>query len=63
MTANCLTFLKIGAANVLITNRDISGFIKELAKYKFTTFTGVNTLFNGLLNNPTSPSWISASCM
>ena len=53
LTANCLTFLKIGATNVLITNpRDIPGFIKELAKYKFTTFTGVNTLFNGLLHNP-----------
>ena len=53
LTANCLTYLKIGATNVLITNpRDIPGFIKELAKYKFTTFTGVNTLFNVLLNDP-----------
>ncbi len=53
LTANCLTFLKIGATNVLITNpRDIPGFVKELAKYKFTNFTGVNTLFNALLHAP-----------
>ncbi len=53
LTANCLTFLKVGATNVLITNpRDIPGFVKELAKYKFTTFTGVNTLFNALLHDP-----------
>jgi long-chain acyl-CoA synthetase len=53
LTANCLTFLKIGATNVLITNpRDIPGFVKELAKFKFTAITGVNTLFNALLNNP-----------
>ena len=53
LTANCLTFVKLGAANVLITNpRDIPGFVKELGKYKFTTITGVNTLFNALLHNP-----------
>ncbi len=53
LTANCLTFFKIGAMNVLITNpRDIPGFVKELGKYRFTTITGVNTLFNALLNNP-----------
>ena len=53
LTANCLTFFKIGATNVLITNpRDIPGFVKELGKYKFTAITGVNTLFNALLNNP-----------
>jgi long-chain acyl-CoA synthetase len=53
LTANCLTFFKIGAVNVLITNpRDIPGFVKELAKYKFTALTGVNTLFNALLHNP-----------
>jgi long-chain acyl-CoA synthetase len=52
LTANCLTFMKIGATNLLITNpRDIPGFVKELSKYKFTTVTGVNTLFNALLNN------------
>ncbi|EPZ49232.1 long-chain-fatty-acid--CoA ligase [Bacteriovorax sp. BAL6_X] len=52
LTANCFTFSKIGALNVLITNpRDIPGFIKELKKWEFTALTGVNTLFNGLLNN------------
>jgi long-chain acyl-CoA synthetase len=53
LTANCLTFLKIGAKNVLIPNpRDIPGFIKELGQHRFTVITGVNTLFNALLNNP-----------
>jgi long-chain acyl-CoA synthetase len=42
----------VGALNVLVTNpRDIPGFVKELKKWKFTAITGVNTLFNGLLNN------------
>ncbi len=53
LTANCLTFLKIGATNVLITNpRDIPGFVKELSQHRFTVITGVNTLFNALLNDP-----------
>lgn len=53
LTANCFVFSSVGALNVLITNpRDLPGFIKELKKWKFTAFTGVNTLFNGLLNNP-----------
>ena len=53
LTANCFIFNSIGALNVLITNpRDIPGFVKELKNWKFTAFTGVNTLFNGLLNNP-----------
>jgi long-chain acyl-CoA synthetase len=52
LTANCFVFNSVGALNVLITNpRDIPGFVKELKKWKFTAFTGVNTLFNGLLNN------------
>jgi long-chain acyl-CoA synthetase len=51
LTANCFTFSSIGALNILITNpRDMAGFVKELKKWKFTAFTGVNTLFNGLLN-------------
>jgi long-chain acyl-CoA synthetase len=51
LTVNCLAMLKIGAHNVLITNpRDMKAFIGELAKKRFTVFTGVNTLFNGLLN-------------
>ncbi|MCF8198418.1 MAG: long-chain-fatty-acid--CoA ligase [Sulfuritalea sp.] len=53
LTANCLTFFKIGATNLLITNpRDIPGFIKEIGKYPFSTITGVNTLFNAMINNP-----------
>ncbi len=53
LTANCLVFLKFGGRNVLITNpRDMPGFVKELSKVKFTAITGVNTLFNGLLNTP-----------
>lgn len=51
LTANCLTFSAIGALNVLITNpRDMPAFIKELKAWKFTAMTGVNTLFNGLVN-------------
>lgn len=53
LTANCFMFSTLGACNVLITNpRDLDGFIKEMKKWKFTAFTGVNTLFNGLLNHP-----------
>lgn len=53
LTANCLTFCLYGAKNVLITNpRDMPGFVKELASSDFTVLTGVNTLFNGLLNTP-----------
>lgn len=51
LTANCLVFSKLGGHNILITNpRDMPNFIKELGKYPFTIITGVNTLFNGLLN-------------
>ncbi len=53
LTANCLTFMKIGALNFLITNpRDMPNFVKELKDSGFTTITGVNTLFNGLMNTP-----------
>jgi long-chain acyl-CoA synthetase len=52
LTANCLTFMTLGAENVLITNpRDIPGLVKEMGNHSFTAFTGVNTLFNALLNN------------
>lgn len=54
LTANCFTFIKIGATNLLITNpRDIPAFAAELGKYPITVITGVNTLFNALLNNDT----------
>lgn len=53
LTANCLTFITLGGTNLLITNpRDMPNFVKELGKYKFSVITGVNTLFNGLLNTP-----------
>jgi long-chain acyl-CoA synthetase len=53
LTANCLVFMSIGGQNVMITNpRDIAGFIKEMRRYRFTAMTGVNTLFNALLNHP-----------
>ncbi len=53
LTVNGVLMYSTGVKNVLITNpRDIPGFIKELKKHKFTILTGVNTLFNGLLNNP-----------
>ena len=53
LTANGLVFMKFGGLNYLITNpRDMPGFVKELKKTKFTAITGVNTLFNGLLNTP-----------
>ena len=53
LTANCLTFMKVGALNYLITNpRDMPAFVKELQHLKFSAITGVNTLFNGLMNTP-----------
>ena len=53
LTANCLVFMKTGGLNILITNpRDMPGFVKELQKERWSVITGVNTLFNGLLNTP-----------
>ena len=53
LTANCLVFMKFGGVNHLITNpRDMPGFVKSMSKIPFTAITGVNTLFNGLLNTP-----------
>ena len=52
LTVNCLLFLELGITAILITNpRDIDGFVKELKKHRFEAITGVNTLFNALLNN------------
>ncbi len=51
LTANMFTLSSVGAHNIFITNpRDFKGFVKELKKWKFTVFTGVNTLFNALIN-------------
>ena len=53
LTANGLVFMKFGSLNYMITNpRDMRGFVKELKSVPFTAITGVNTLFNGLLNTP-----------
>ena len=53
LTANCLVFMKFGGLNHLITNpRDMPGFVKTLQGIRMTAITGVNTLFNGLLNTP-----------
>jgi len=53
LAVNGLLMFSIGAKSILITNpRDMPAFIKELKKHPFTLMTGVNTLFNGLLNQP-----------
>jgi long-chain acyl-CoA synthetase len=53
LTANGLVFMKFGGLNHLITNpRDMPAFVKEIKNLRFTAITGVNTLFNGLLNTP-----------
>ena len=53
LTANCLTFLNAGSNNILITNpRDLPRFIDDIKNAGFTAITGVNTLFNALLNHP-----------
>lgn len=52
LTVNCLLFIEMGGCNLMITNpRDIPSMVKELSRYPFTALTGVNTLFNALLNN------------
>ena len=53
LTTNCLLFMKLGGMNLLITNpKDMPEFVKELRKTPWTVISGVNTLFNGLLNAP-----------
>ena len=53
LTTNCLVFTYVGGQNVLITNpRDMKAFVEELGKVRFTFITGVNTLYNGLMNTP-----------
>jgi len=51
-TFHCMAMMLIGNHNLLVTNpRDLPGMIKDLAKYKFTGFVGLNTLFVALCNN------------
>ncbi len=53
LQGNCLTVMAQGGLNVLITNpRDFEGFAKEIARYEFNLFTGVNTMFASLMNTP-----------
>jgi len=53
LTCNCLCYLALGAHNLLITDpRDTAGFIRELKKYPFSAITGVNTLYQSLINHP-----------
>jgi len=53
LVVNCMCFVRIGGLNVLIPNpRDLSGFVQELSKWKFTAFFGVNTLYNALIHDP-----------
>jgi long-chain acyl-CoA synthetase len=53
LTACAMWGTRVGALNILIPNpRDIGGFIKELAKYRFHMLPAVNTLYNALLNHP-----------
>lgn len=53
LTICCLMGTRIGGLNILIPNpRDIPGLVKTLSKHRFNMFPAVNTLYNGLLNNP-----------
>ncbi len=53
LTVNCFAFMHYGCKNILITNpRDIPAFIKLMQKEKYSVMTGVNTLFNALMNHP-----------
>ncbi len=53
LTVSALMGTRLGGMNVLIPNpRDMPGFVKELGKYRINIFPAVNTLYNGLLNNP-----------
>jgi long-chain acyl-CoA synthetase len=53
LTVSALMGTRLGGMNVLIPNpRDMAGFVKELGKYRINIFPAVNTLYNGLLNNP-----------
>jgi long-chain acyl-CoA synthetase len=53
LTCNCLYMLRDGGCNLLIPNpRDIPAFVKELKSNRFTSISGLNTLYNALLNHP-----------
>lgn len=57
LTVNCMLVTRYGGLNVLIVNpRDIPSLVKTMSQFKFSVFMGVNTLFNGLLKNPSFAS-------
>ncbi|MCB0393288.1 MAG: AMP-binding protein [Bdellovibrionales bacterium] len=63
LTVNCLSFFKIGGCNILITNpKDIPAFVKILNTNKFTIMTGVNTLYNALMNHKDFPKIDFSKC-
>lgn len=52
MTVNCMLFLRLGGASLLIADpRNVKSMVKEMSRYDITCLTGVNTLFNALINN------------
>jgi long-chain acyl-CoA synthetase len=63
LSVNCMALMHYGAENVLITNpKDIPAFIKEMKKHKFTVLSGVNTLFNALMNHQDFTTIDFSSC-
>jgi long-chain acyl-CoA synthetase len=57
LQGNCLTVMAQGGQNLLITNpRDFEGFAKEISRFKFNLFTGVNTMFASLMDTPSFSS-------
>ena len=53
LTVNLMIFTNAGSKIILNTNpRDMKGFIGELKKERISVFIGVNTLFNGMVNQP-----------
>ncbi len=53
LTCNCLAYVDLGARNILITDpRETAAFIKEMRKWPFTCMTGVNTLYQSLVDHP-----------
>ncbi len=56
-TVNCLAIMNYGGQNILVTNaRDINGLVKTIKSYPISLITGINTLFNALLNHKDFPS-------
>jgi len=57
LQGNCLTVMAQGGQNLLITNpRDFEGFAKEISRFEFNLFTGVNTMFASLMDTPSFSS-------